>query len=390
MKVLRVHNYYQQPGGEEQCFAAEIALLEANGHQVVRYTAHNDAIDAMGRIEVAARTLWNQHSYRELRALIRRERPAIAHFDNTFPLISPAAYYAARHEGIPVVQSLHNFRLFCADASFFRDGRVCEDCLGKALPWPALQHRCYRNSVLATGVVAALQVSHRAIGTWQRQVNRFVALTEFGRRKFIAGGIPAEKIVVKPNFLATDPGIGAGDGGYALFVGRLSPEKGIETLLTAWERVGSHLPLKIVGDGPLRGTVQAAAERLPQVAWLGRRNSAEVLELMRHAAMLVFPSRWYEGFPRVIVEAYAVGLPVVASNLGSMSELIVHGQTGLHARPGDPADLAAQVIRIATNAQERDAMRQGARAAFESAYTAERNYAQLMAIYHACLATTNE
>jgi glycosyltransferase involved in cell wall biosynthesis len=221
-------------------------------------------------------------------------------------------------------------------------------------------------------------------------VNRFVALTEFGRRKFIAGGIPAEKIVVKPNFVATDPGIGAGDGGYALFVGRLSPEKGIETLLTAWERVGSHLPLKIVGDGPLRGTVQAAAERLPQVAWLGRRNFAEVLELMRHAAMLVFPSRWYEGFPRVIVEAYAVGLPVVASNLGSMSELIVHGQTGLHARPGDPADLAAQVIRIATNAQERDAMRQGARAAFESAYTAERNYAQLMAIYHACLATTNE
>lgn len=390
MKVLRVHNYYQQPGGEDQCFAAEIALLEANGHRVVRYTAHNDAIDAMGRIEVAARTLWNQHSYRELRALIRRERPAIAHFDNTFPLISPAAYYAARHEGIPVVQSLHNFRLFCADASFFRDGRVCEDCLGKALPWPALQHRCYRNSVLATGVVAALQVSHRAIGTWQRQVNRFVALTEFGRRKFIAGGIPAEKIVVKPNFLATDPGIGAGDGGYALFVGRLSPEKGIETLLTAWERVGSHLPLKIVGDGPLRGTVQAAAERLPQIAWLGRRNSAEVLELMRHAAMLVFPSRCYETFGRVIIEAYAVGLPVVASNLGSMSELIVHGQTGLHARPGDPADLAAQVIRIATNAQERDAMRQGARAAFESAYTAERNYAQLMAIYHACLATTNE
>jgi glycosyltransferase involved in cell wall biosynthesis len=390
MKVLRVHNYYQQPGGEDQCFAAEIALLEANGHQVVRYTAHNDAIDAMDRIEVAARTLWNQHSYRELRALIRRERPAIAHFDNTFPLISPAAYYAARHEGIPVVQSLHNFRLFCADAYFFRDGRVCEDCLGKALPWPALQHRCYRNSVLATGVVAALQVSHRAIGTWQRQVNRFVALTEFGRRKFIAGGIPAEKIVVKPNFVATDPGIGAGDGGYALFVGRLSPEKGIETLLTAWERAGSHLPLKIVGDGPLRGTVQAAAERLPQIAWLGQRNSAEVLELMRHAAMLVFPSRWYETFGRVIIEAYAVGLPVVASNLGSMSDLIVHGQTGLHARPGDPADLAAQVIRIATNAQERDAMRQGARAAFESAYTAERNYAQLMAIYHACLAATNE
>jgi glycosyltransferase involved in cell wall biosynthesis len=390
MKVLRVHNYYQQPGGEDQSFAAEIALLEANGHRVVRYTAHNDAIDAMGRIEVAARTLWNQHSYRELRALIRRERPAIAHFENTFPLISPAAYYAARHEGIPVVQSLRNFRLFCADAYFFRDGRVCEDCLGKALPWPALQHRCYRNSVLATGVVAALQVSHRAIGTWKRQVNRFVALTEFGRRKFIAGGIPAEKIVVKPNFVATDPGIGAGDGGYALFVGRLSPEKGIETLLTAWERAGSHLPLKIVGDGPLRGTVQAAAERLPQIAWLGQRNSAEVLELMRHAAMLVFPSRWYEGFPRVIVEAYAVGLPVVASNLGSMSDLIVHGQTGLHARPGDPADLAAQVIRIATNAQERDAMRQGARAAFESAYTAERNYAQLMAIYHACLAATNE
>jgi glycosyltransferase involved in cell wall biosynthesis len=384
MRILRVHNYYQQPGGEDQSFAAEIALLEQHGHEVLRFTAHNDAIKDMNRLEAARKTVWNGAMAAELRELLRRERPQLVHFENTFPLISPAAYYAVRAEGLPVVQSLRNYRLFCANAYFFRDGVVCEECLGRLVPWPAVAHACYRDSRLASGAVAALLVSHRLMGTWQRQVDRYVALTEFGRQKFIEGGLPADKIVVKPNFVTPDPGPGDGAGGYALFVGRLSPEKGVETLLKAWEQVGPSLPLKVVGDGPLRESVEAAA-RTQAVEWLGQRRPADVLALMKQAHSLIFPSGWYEGFPRVIVEAFAVGLPVIASNIGSMASLIEPGRTGLHVRPGDAADLARAVLWAADHPAEWTAMRSIARGTYLERYTAEQNYRMLMAIYEGCI-----
>lgn len=381
MHILRVHNYYQHPGGEDQSFAAEIGLLERYGHRVTRYTAHNDAISGMGRAEALRKTLWNNDVYGELRALIRRERPDLVHFENTFPLISPAAYYAARREGLAVIQSLRNYRLFCANAYLLRDGHVCEDCLGKQIPIPALIHRCYRDSRSATAAVVALQITHRALRTWQRQVDLFIALTEFGRGIFIRGGLPAEKIVVKPNFVADDPGPGDGAGGYALFVGRLSHEKGVSALLDAWDIVGERMPLRIVGEGPLGGLVAAAAARNPAIQQLGQRSSSEVMRLMRAAKVLVFPSLWYEGFPRVIVEAYAAGLPVIASNLGAMASLIIHGETGLHARPGDARDLADQICLIAEGSTTLAAMRAAARVAFEARYTAEHNYEQMMQIY---------
>jgi glycosyltransferase involved in cell wall biosynthesis len=385
MRILRVHNYYQQPGGEDQSFAAEIALLEQHGHEVIRFTVHNDAINSMGRLEVAGKTLWNREMYKQIAALIAREKPEIAHFENTFPLISPAAYYATQRAGLPVVQSLRNYRLFCADAYFYRQGRVCEECLGKMIPWPALHYRCYRDSFLATGVVTSMQVLHRSLHTWARQVDRFIALTEFGRRKFVEGGIAPEKIVVKPNFLVRDPGLGEGSGDYALFVGRLSAEKGIVELLKSWEALGSRLLLKLVGSGPLAPMVAEAASAMVGVEWLGQQPPEEVAVLMGAARLLIFPSLWYEGFPRVIVEAFARGLPVVASNLGSMASLIEHRRTGLHFHPGDTDDLAAQVTWALDRPQELERMRREARTVFEAAYTADRNYHLLMQIYLDCL-----
>ena len=385
MHVLKVHNFYQQPGGEDQSFAAEIALLERYGHRVTRYTIHNDTINGMRRLSLASKTIWNNVVYRELRTLIRREQPDLVHFENTFPLISPAAYYAARHEGLPVVQSLRNYRLFCANGSFLRAGHVCEDCLNKAIPLPALINCCYRNSRTATAVVVALQVTHRVIGTWQRAVDCFIALTEFGRRTFITGGLPADKILVKPNFVAVDPGRGPGAGGYALFVGRLSEEKGIARMLAAWKRVGTRMPLKIVGDGPLGPQVAAATVTQPAIEWLGRRSPAQVTEIMQNATVLIFPSIWYEGFPRVIVEAYAAGLPVISSNLGSMTELIMHRRTGLLVATDDDSDLATQVLWAVDHPDELAAMRVFARAAFEASYTPEQNYVQMMQIYTNCI-----
>src|SRR5918999_951602 len=290
MKVLAVHNRYQQPGGEDQVFLAETALLESYGHSVVRYSTHNDRVAAMNRLALAGNTLWNSSTYQELRTLIRQERPHVVHFHNTFPLVSPAGYYAAKAEGVPVVQTLHNYRLLCPNALFFRDGRVCDDCMGKVVPWPGVVHKCYRGSRAASGLVTAMLTTHRVLRTWIRMVDVYVALTEFAQRKFAEGGLPAGKIVVKPNFVYPDPGPGEGRGAYALFVGRLSPEKGVGTLLAAWERLERRIPLKVVGDGPLREQAVEAANRYPCVEFLEHRPADEVHALLNEPTMLVFPS----------------------------------------------------------------------------------------------------
>lgn len=355
--MLLLHNRYQLPGGEDQVFEAEGALLESHGHRVLRYSLDNDSVPGMGRAELAKATVWNEAVYRELRTLIRRERPDVAHFHNTLPLMSPAAYYAAQAEGVPVIQTLHNYRLLCPGALFFRSGRVCEDCSGKAVPWPGVAHACYRGSRTASGAVVAMLAAHRALGTWTGVVDKYIVLTEFARRKFVEGKLPAEKIVVKPNFVQPDPLAGEGRGRYALFVGRLSQEKGVETLLAAWESLGKKIQIKIVGDGPLGPVVAEAARRFDGVEWLGSQPRDRVLALMKDARALLFPSVWYEGFPMVIAEAYAVGLPVIASDLGSMSSLITHRRTGLHFRPGDPRDLVAQVEWAWTHPEELARMR---------------------------------
>ena len=381
MKILIVHNYYQQAGGEDQVFSAEANLLETQGHQVLRYTVHNDAVANRNPLMLAGDTIWNREIYRELRQLLRQEKPEVVHFHNSFPLISPAAYYAARDEGVPVVQTLHNYRLLCSNALFFRDGQVCEDCLGKFVPLPGVIHACYRGSRAATLTVATMLTVHRVLQTWTETVDVYIALTKFAQQKFIQGGIPAQKIVVKPHFVHPDPGSGSGVGGYALFVGRLSPEKGISTLLTAWEKLRGKLNLKIVGDGPLAPQVVNDVERVPGVEWLGHRALEEVYELIGNAKMLIFPSEWYETFGRVAVEAFAKGTPVIAANIGAVAELVESGRTGLNFRPGDPDELATKVEWALTHPVELARMRQEARAEFEAKYTADHNYQMLMEIY---------
>ncbi len=385
-KVLLVHNYYQQRGGEDESFDAEGALLRERGHDVVVHTVHNDAVDGMSSAGLAAAVVWNRAAYREVRALVRRERPALVHCTNTFPLLSPSVYYAARAEGLPVVQHLRNYRLACVNGLFFRDGRVCEDCLGLAAPWHGVRHGCYRGSPAASGAVAAMVGVHRAVGTWARMVDVYVTLTEFARGKLVEAGLPADRVHVKPNFLRRPPAVGDGAGGYALFVGRLSPEKGLGTLLAAWERLGGALDLVVVGDGPSAPAVAEAAARVPGVRWLGRQPLERVYELMGGARLLVFPSEWYETFGRVAMEAFAAGTPVVAAQIGAVAEVVEHGQTGLHFRPGDPADLARQVTWALEHPDAWAAMRGRSRRRFEALYSADRNYEMLSALYRRALA----
>jgi glycosyltransferase involved in cell wall biosynthesis len=386
MKILVAHNYYQEAGGEDQVFSSETSLLEAHGEEVVRWTRHNDTIQQMSGLSAASAALWSRRSAAELRALIRRHRSEVVHFHNTFPLISPAAYYAARAEGAAVVQTLHNYRLLCPNALFFRKGRVCEDCLGKAIPWPGVVHKCYRGSRSASAAVATMLTVHRALRTWRKAVDVYIALTEFSRRKFIAGGVPANQIVVKANFVHPDPGSGEGKGGYGVFVGRLSPEKGLATLLSAWKCLAGRVPLKVVGDGPLAAEVQEAAAAGLGIEWLGRRPIPEVYSLIGEAMFLVLPSHCYETFGRTIVEAFSKGTPVIAPRLGAMAELVEHGQTGLQFQAGDPFDLAAKVRQLLSAAPpERARLRQAARHEYERKYTAEPNHRALMAIYQQAL-----
>jgi glycosyltransferase involved in cell wall biosynthesis len=386
MKVLIVHNFYQQPGGEEQIFNTEAKLLQFHGHEVLRYTLSNDQIRKTNPLVLAKRILWNSTVYQELSTLALQEKPDIAHFHNTFPLISPAAYYALQEEGVPVVQTLHNYRLLCPNALFFRNGRVCEDCLGKPLPLPGIIHGCYRRSRSASAMVAATVSFHSRLGTWNKAVDRFTVYSQFAMDKFIQGGVPAEKLAFKTNFLHPDPGVGQGKGGYAVFVGRLSIEKGIGVMLDAWRQLDGKIPLKVLGDGPMSGLVSEAIEAMPNIEWLGRRSLEEVYEVVGNAAFLVFPSEWYETFGRVAIEAFAKGTPVIASNIGAIAEIVDNGRTGLHFRPSDADDLARKVKWLLDHPNELAQMRQAARLEFEEKYTSENNYHRLIEIYRMAIA----
>jgi glycosyltransferase involved in cell wall biosynthesis len=384
MRILLAHDHYRSasPSGEDAVFRNERALL-AKQNEVIEFERFNDDIDdsrLSKRLRLALESAWSRPMYEELSGLVRKTRPDLVHFHNTFPLISPSAYAACQDNGVPVVQTLHNYRLVCAGALLTRNGQPCEDCVGTSL-LPALRHRCYRGSLPATGAVVWMLASNRWRGAYQRMVNRYIALTEFAASRLIAGGLPSRRMEVKPNFLPDPPPVGRGDGNYAIYVGRLSEEKGVRTLVDAWRRV-EGLPLKILGDGPLRSELEEQARRNAlAIEFLGLRPREDVLNVIAAAEVQIVPSECYENFPLVVLEAYACGTPVLASRIGSLDEIVMDGASGRKFEPRDAGALVNGLNWLRADRPRLQAMRRAARSLFEEKYTANRNYSQLLEIY---------
>jgi glycosyltransferase involved in cell wall biosynthesis len=390
VKILLVHNTYQQPGGEDVVFSQERELLERAGHEVLTYCRSNWEIanyPRLKRFALLGRMTWSAGSRREIAHLLRDQRPDLVHVHNTFLAISPSIYSACKKAHVPVVQTLHNYRLLCSAANFFRRGGVCEDCLRHSL-WRGVLHSCYRGSRAQTSAVALMLAVHRWLGTWSKMVDCFIALSGFSRQKFIEGGVPAERIAVKPNFVSADPGCRVPSGEYALFIGRFSPKERVLTLLAAWQRLPVNIPLRIAGSGPERPSLEAQAKEmgLSHVCFLGQLPRDEVIAALKGARFLVFTSEWYENFPMTIAEAFACGVPVICSRLGAMQEIVADGRTGLHFTPGNADDLARKVKWVWTRPDEVTTMGGAARAEYEAKYTAEKNYSLLMEIYRRAIA----
>jgi glycosyltransferase involved in cell wall biosynthesis len=369
-----VHNAYQHRGGEDSVVEAEIELLRGRGHAVEFYGRDNDEVADASRLSLARQTFWSTRTSEDIGRLIAAFKPDVMHVHNTFPLISPSLYWAAARAGVPVVQTLHNFRLLCPQAMFLRDGKVCEDCLGR-VPVPAVVHGCYRGSRATTAVLGGMLGLHRMLGTWQNKVTRYIALNAFCRQKFIQGGLPAERILLKPNFVDFAAPAEQKREGF-LFVGRLSAEKGLNVLLEAVSQA-PELSVSVAGTGPQANLL--AAERA--VRALGALDGEGVRTAMSGALALVLPSIWYENFPRTIVEAFGCGLPVIASRLGALAEIVEDGVTGLLFEPGNPQDLAQKMRWAQANQARMAEMGHAARLEYEARYTAAGNYEMLMGIY---------
>jgi len=418
LRVLVVHERYRVRGGEDGVFETECSLLEKAGHKVVRYEKDNrDIPDRGGRIGLALRTIWNPRTYREIRSIIREEKPDVVHCHNTFPLISPSVYWAAAREGVPVVQTLHNYRLACLNGYLFREGHVCEDCLGRT-PWRGVCRRCYRDSRAQSFVAAAMLLVHRLLGTYRRKVTRYIALTDFAKTKFVETGLPAGKLVVKPNAFAPPAQTRPASDSFSIqhsafsivYLGRLSPEKGVDILLRAWAMLNNdgrdaptarplqapggpgaadhsslvtrHSSLVIVGDGPERVALEGLAGDDPSVRFLGALPREEALRELSGAALLVLPSLCYETFGLTVLEAASQGVPAVATNIGGQSSLVQDGITGRLVPPGDSAALAASLRALLSDPAALRRMGDAARAAFKASDCApSRNLARLLAVY---------
>jgi glycosyltransferase involved in cell wall biosynthesis len=381
VNILFVHNNYTSRGGEDETVEDEIRLMKVEGHSVDLFSASNKSLKDMNIIQRAVSPVWSSASQLRLEEYLNEHQVDLVHVHNCFGVLSPAIFYTLDRLNVPSVLTLHNYRLLCANAQLSRNGDVCEACVESPVPWRAVAYNCYPKGRASNVSLAAMIGLHKFLGTWQSKVDQFVALTEFGKKIFVRGGIPRERLSVVPTYLNEDPGVGSGSGGYALFAGQHIEAKGIRVLLEAWSKGGSSLPpLKIVGEGPLTKEVEAAASK-GLVQYLGRVTRDHLIELQKDAVFTIVPSLWYEGTPRVIAESFAVGTPVVASNLGAMKTMIDDSRSGMLFETGSAAALVQTVSRLCSDTAQVKAMRAFCREEYLARYTSQEHLKGLLGVY---------
>jgi glycosyltransferase involved in cell wall biosynthesis len=380
VRILILHSRYLSgaASGENRVVDDEARLLTDGGHRVDVWDPAPNSAQGLRLMGMAARAIWSTEATARVHGLIRRSKVEVVHCHNLFPVLSPAVLRAASGEGAAVVMTLHNYRLLCLPATFIRDGRVCEDCLGRT-PWPGVVHACYRDSTLGSAALATSLSLHNAFHTFDR-VTKYLAVSRFVRRKYVEAGWPDDRIEVKSNFAWKSPRR-EGPGRYFLYLGRLSPEKGIATLLSAWRR--SSARLLVVGDGPTAGALKAEAP--PNVQFRPTVSPAEVPALIREARALLLPSVCYEAQPRVILEAYAAGVPVLASDLGALPEA-VPPESGLLVAPGHAGAWAAAVDKLLDD-RESERLGQGAWRVWRDRFSPERALQNLEDAYRRAVAS---
>jgi len=425
MKVLLIHNFYKSiaPSGEDIVFRKESELLKKSGVKVVSYQKNNDNImSILDMIRAGINILWSRRSYKEISELIDREKPDLAHFHNIWYLISASAYKACKDKGIPIIQTFHNFRVICINGLLYRSGRICEKCLEheniEGLPFKtdknklrilvnSLRYGCYRESRLHSLPLALANYISWRLGIWNRYVDAYICLTEFARQKFIRAGLPAHKIHLKPNFLDNNLNPHYFHRNYAVFLGRITPEKGVNVLIDAMKLIRLQVQqtdgrrpqqikasqatvnkdmgfsLKIIGDGQLRATYEEETKKIGlAISFEGKMNFDKYVEILKNAMFVVLPSLCYEGFPMVICEAYACGKPIIASRIGALPELILDKETGLLFQPNSARDLAQKIAWMIDNDSECIRMGKRARIEFEEKYYEKKNADKLIKIYH--------
>ena len=370
LRILMLHNRYRIVGGEDVSTDAQVDLLRSAGHEVVLLEDTNERVDELGMLRTAATAIWSGSSRKRVGEVLAGSAFDVVHVQNFFPLFSPSVYYAAHDHAVPVVQSLRNFRMLCPEGMLHRDGKVCADCVGKTFAWPAVAHRCYRDSARGSAVVAAMSTGHRWAGTWSRRVARYVAPSEYTREVYELAGWDSTKIEVIPNFVHPEPTVGGGTGDYALFIGRLARVKGIDTLLQAWTGGALTTPLRIVGDGPMRADVEAVAASHDHIAYLGQVEQPRLSALMGDAKFVVVPTRGIESFGRVVVEAMATGTPAIVADHAGLRETMLGSPSGLRFPPGDATALVASVHSLLASGDMQQ-MRVAARRDYEERFSGE-------------------
>ena len=377
MKILQAHNYYQQAGGEDTVVAQEKQILEKNGHEVITFYKQNEDINSWNKISklrLIKEVSWSKKVFQEVDEIIKANPVNVCHVHNTLPLISPSIYYACKSNNVPVVQTLHNYRLICTNGLLMRNGRICEECLGRS-PYGAIAKKCYRNSALQTFVVARMLQKNKRMGTWEKQVDAYICLTEMAKEKFIAHGIPENKLFVKPNFIEVSlkPEVQKDD--YLLYAGRITAEKGAKLIQSLATKL--DYPIKVVGEGALAADLKG----ISSIELLGRKSHAETLKLMQKAKAVLFPSLLYEGMPMTIIEAFALKTPIIASGIGAAKSMISDMETGILFDYNSAESLIEKVNFCLNHPQEMSAMAEKAFREYENHYTAKENLKMLIKLY---------